>query len=333
MSYALQRVAEELIQITLPRPGLPLPYGAPINLHLVNDPTAPALVGVGLPLTLPALREALAHLGLSPERIVRVVALDWSPDQLGAIDAFPNAELFLGAPDMTTPRRYGRLIAQERDALIARVDQLLEDPEYAALMDRGELERVLGGYFADLPEQLDFVPLRSGHPLQLGDRRLRVVEAPGPWRGHIALHDPEDGVLLSGRLVTRPRWGEPWIRQLSTLLLSLERVQELKPRLLLPAQGLPDRDASWAIRRQHRFMTGLLSNIPVVLAQTPTIPALICRDLGHRPPHLIRFVETVRRYQAYLEELIRTGVVFRSGEGVWTSYGTESVEPRLISER
>ncbi|MEO1266969.1 MAG: hypothetical protein AAFX99_02660 [Myxococcota bacterium] len=330
MSYALQHIDDDLVQIILPKPGLPLPYGAPTNVYLIGDPPL-ALVGTGPQSTRPALEHALHSLGVNRSDIARVVALDWSPDQIGAVDAFPHASLFLGSPDMIRPRHYGRLMDRECQILLQHAEELLEHPKFAD-MDRSGLEHLLQGYFAGLPEQLDFVPLRSGHLLRLGNRRFRVVETPGPWWGHIALHQPDAGVVMSGRLVTRPRWGEPWIRQLSTMLMSLERVLDLEASLLLPAQGLPDRDARWAIRRQHRFMTGVLSNIPAVLVHTPTIPDLICRDLGHRPNHLVRFVETVRRYQAYLDELIRTGVVFRQGEGVWTTYRTDAVEPRMQRE-
>jgi len=331
MSYAVTPVAESVWQIMLPNPSAPPPFNAPTNVYLFGG-HAPALVGTGHPHVQAALDEALASLGVARRSIRRVVALDWSPDQLGAAEAFPHADLFARSPDLCEPADYAAFAASERRWLSARVTPLLESERWGASLDGAELPQALDDYLgATLSRRAEVIPLRGGHTLALGSRRFEVREASGPYPGHIVLTELGDELMLSGRLVTDSPWGDPWVRDVSQLILTVEGVFDAarQARLLLPTVGRVETDPSWHIRRVNRHMTSLLSNLPTVLVRSKTAPEVVYRDLGYIPRHPVRFALTASRYQAYFDELIRTGVVFMHGDGIFAEYTTEAVEERM----
>jgi glyoxylase-like metal-dependent hydrolase (beta-lactamase superfamily II) len=97
-------------------------------------------------------------------------------------------------------------------------------------------------------------PLAEGDVIDLGDRRLTVLHVPGHSPGCIALHDPENGLLLSGDALyddAEPVAGlhhsDP-----AAFSASLGRLARLQVRLVLPGHGeafdgarLAARAAAW----------------------------------------------------------------------------------------
>ncbi len=326
--FALHRLGPDLARVTLPRPGLALPFGQPRASYVVlGDP--PCVIGAPHPLTHAAFRIALAELGLEPSQIRRVVALDWSPDQIAGAGLFTEADLFALSPDMVQPGEYGPFVRGRRRALVQIADALFEEASCAEALERAPFDAALEGYFGPAPEVLDFIPLRGDHRLRLAHLELAVIEASGPCPGHMALFERGQGLLFSNRLTVDRSFGAPEIEDARALLMSLERVFDLGARVLLPSLGRIDPEATYCVRVAHRNLTGVLSNLPYALQGPMTIPEVIFRDMGYVPRHLGRYVETFERTRAIFEELMRTGVVLREGAGVWARYGTEAPDARV----
>jgi glyoxylase-like metal-dependent hydrolase (beta-lactamase superfamily II) len=326
--YALCALDDDLWQITLPAPGLPAPLGTPVNVYALLGP-APALVGAGHPRSWPALEAALARLSLRPRDITRVVATDWSPAQLGAIDRLPRADLFLLSPDLDAPARYRDHLQQERAWLERAAAELLEHPDYAAVMRLDALQRALDDWTRDLPARLDFAPLREGHALRLGRRLLRALDAPGPHPGHLLLWDEPHRLLFSGRLATEPAFGDLSLREASLTLQSIERAFDLQPARCLPTLGRAAEDGLQHLRRANKHLVNVLGHLPFLLQGNLTLPDVLRRDMGHIPAHLPRYLETLRFYQACFDELVRGGATRKQGHGVWARYGAGAPDPRL----
>ncbi len=332
MTYALWRPRPDIVQITLPNPGLPLPWALPCNVYVVLG-QAPCLVNTGHPAQREALVSALGQLGIAPGNVERVVATDWSPEALGNAALFEDADLFVRSDDMRQPSFYGPVVDGWRERWQVLVGQLLENDEYRQAMNLEAHEAALEAYFGGLPERLNVVPLVDGHRLRLGRLDLVVVDAPGPADGHMVLFEDkapeEQGILFGGRVVVEHAFGDQVLVDVKAMIETVERVFDLKPGLLLPTLGRVDESGTLAVRRVHRNMTSFLSNLPYVLQGPMTLPQILFRDMGYIPSDLTRYLGSLRRLQVGFDELVRTAVLLTEGRGVWTRYGTSAPDPRV----
>lgn len=103
--------------------------------------------------------------------------------------------------------------------------------------------------------------LRDGEPIRLAGRDWFAVHTPGHTEDHLCLHDPEDGVLLTGDHVLPSI--TPHISGLGStdkhdpldaFIVALDKVAAMAPRLALPAHGHPFTDVGGrvdAIKAHH----------------------------------------------------------------------------------
>ncbi len=88
--------------------------------------------------------------------------------------------------------------------------------------------------------------------------RFRVVPTPGHAADHVALFEEKEGWLASGDLYISPR--AVYLRQVEdawTILASLERLRDLKPKLLLCSHAGLVADATRALERKIAYWRGL----------------------------------------------------------------------------
>ncbi|ALE75080.1 Hydroxyacylglutathione hydrolase [Pseudonocardia sp. Ae168_Ps1] len=162
-------------------------------------------------------------------RIATVVNTHWHADHVGGNAALQatGAQIAAGAPDADAVARRdpGCCMAEYLDQPVSpyTVDRSLEDDEM----------------------------------LRLGEVEWQVVHTPGHTRGHLSLWQPEERLLVVGDALSDHDVG--WV---STALdgpdaaaiakASLERLDGLHPRVLLPAHGrIPD-DPAAALANAHR---------------------------------------------------------------------------------
>ncbi|WP_329549196.1 MBL fold metallo-hydrolase [Streptomyces sp. NBC_01356] len=107
------------------------------------------------------------------------------------------------------------------------------------------------------------MPLDDGQVLRLGDADWEVVRTPGHTPGHLALWQPDEGLLVVGDALSDYDVG--WVNLAldgpdasTTALASLHRLADLVPRVLLPSHGPipadPGAAFATALRRAQRLV-------------------------------------------------------------------------------
>lgn len=311
--YGIFRFDDRVTQITLPAPpGVSRPWGFPPNVYVLHG-VAPALIGTGLPGTADALRAALEELGLAPERVHRVLLPSSKPESIGNVELFPRAAL-LAHPAARRPR-------DAQSALRRRIERIAR-----ALNERGshpgweeaEVDAFLAAYFEPMPEHLDVVALRDAQRVQLGGLRLEVVETPGVDDASLALYEPTRRWLFSGATIGIVE--EPIVNEAVSFMESLRAISQLEPEAVFPMHGGIERDHRAVFRTVGLATNNLLTNMPFAVSKPSSLPEICHRDLGYYPRDLLRFTGLILRWEAMLEELVRTGVAQRDSDDVWSCY-------------
>jgi len=169
------------------------------------------------------------------ERVALVVNTHWHSDHVGgnALLQAAGAAVAAGAPEAEA---------------VARRDPGCCSAEY--------LDQPVGPYTVD-------VPLHDGQVLRLGDADWQVVATPGHTPGHLALWQPEERLLVVGDALSDYDVG--WVnlaldgpQAAGTALASLQRMADLRPRVLLPSHGPAPADPGAAFaaatRRARRLV-------------------------------------------------------------------------------
>jgi glyoxylase-like metal-dependent hydrolase (beta-lactamase superfamily II) len=152
----------------------------------------------------------------------------------------------------------GNALLQERGAGIAA-----SAPDAAAIARRDPgcclaeyLDQPVPQYTVDLA-------LDDGHVLRLGDTDWQVVSTPGHTPGHLALWQPDERLLVVGDALSAYDVGAvnvalDGIEATTAALSSLQRLADLKPRVILPSHGPipldPEAAFAGALRRTQRFV-------------------------------------------------------------------------------
>ena len=161
-------------------------------------------------------------------------------------------------------------------------------------------------------------PLPDGAEIRLGDRRVRLVSAPGHTPGNCVFYEPETGALFSGDQIipglnSNPGWHfdisvEPpqRFRSLPAFADSLERIAVLDIAHLYPGHREPsDRVAAEIerVRRHHRKRQGQLREI---LAAGPSTPYQLLTTLFRRLPDR-RLWQAMAELTGHIDALVARG--------------------------
>ncbi len=115
---------------------------------------------------------------------------------------------------------------------------------------KAELEAAIKGHpfhLYGLKRHLDFVVLRDGDVLEVGDYSFNCIETPGHSPSHMCLHEPEHKVLISGDHILfgiTPNityWPE-MEDSLNDYLASLDKVYNLEADIVLPGHRKAGKD-------------------------------------------------------------------------------------------
>jgi glyoxylase-like metal-dependent hydrolase (beta-lactamase superfamily II) len=153
-----------------------------IASYLVADGDALTLIETGPASTMTTLLAGVRQAGFDPEQIERVVVTHIHLDHAGGAGALlrklPRARLYVhpvGAPHLVDPAK-----------LMASATRIY-----------GDLMGPLWGEMLPVPaDRLEVLPDRA--TLTTGQHTLRAYHTPGHADHHLALHDPEAGVVFTG---------------------------------------------------------------------------------------------------------------------------------------
>ncbi len=292
-------------------------WPASANVYLFRDDRGGALfdVGCGRPDSYRDLVDFLESEGLGLSDIHTVVLSHAHPDHMGAmrfIEKEASPEVVISSVD--------RPLADDPRRLNYTFDMGLARHYFGE-----ELIESMGLGFFDIVDYFEGMcpmsgaavhrTVEDGDVLELGGRRFRVVLTPGHAPGHIALWDEEGGVLLSSDLVGQiAAWYSPSSGGAAGFLDSLERVERLEPRLILPAHGGPIADTAAAIRRTRRRILAVEERIERMLSREG--PLRVSEICGRLFPHpVIRFFPGIQIVDSHLRRMSADGRVVLEGEG------------------
>ena len=171
------------------------------------------------------------------------------------------------------------------------------------------------------------VLLDEGYEIQLGSRRLCVLDVRGHSPGHVALYDREAGILFGGDAVlfeTTPGVspGAPSGNGYENTVSALRRISDLPIDLLLPGHGEPRRrievkERAEILLKHHQtrleLVTGIVSRNPGIGVVEITVKLI--GTSGLRGGGLIRVGSTMQYVTELTSHLVDRGVLARVAEG------------------
>ena len=152
----------------------------------------------------------------------------------------------------------------------------------------GEEESRLGVY----PHGPVAAQFRDGEWLDFGNIGLQVIHTPGHTAGHCCFFEPKQEVLFSADIDASsfgPWYGDP-VSDIEDSIKSINRVIELKPKLLISSHGQP-----------------LTENITEKLRN-------YCSVIFQREEQIIKYL---KRGPAKLETLVGEGLIYRKALKLW----------------
>jgi glyoxylase-like metal-dependent hydrolase (beta-lactamase superfamily II) len=272
------------LRLPLPWPGVPH-----VNAYAIASGSGVVLVDTGLyePGAMRQLERALDQAGLRPEHVRLLVCTHAHSDHYGLAAPILEAagcELWMhpnhshvtgaaGDPDLMLERRLE----------VARHSGVPPD----ALARYEDARRGQGIAVAEvvLPDR----DLGPGVEVESDLGTWRVHETPGHAPSHVVLHQPERGLLLSGdhilgRVSLYYDYGytpDP----AGEFLGSLDVVEGLDVKLVLPGHGRPVRDARALVAANRREVTGRVERVRAAIADGPRTPfELVPVVLGEEVP-------------------------------------------------
>jgi glyoxylase-like metal-dependent hydrolase (beta-lactamase superfamily II) len=249
-------------QLPIQMPGL-----GHVNTYALLDERGAAIVDPGMPgpLTWRTLGRRLRQLGVPMRHVHTVIVTHSHPDHFGSAGRLAReagAELVTQSAFRTF--RPGRDGPDQRDAGAGPVGNPFATVPWGGRPPRPPRSRMmmfrvlrLAGQFV-VPQPT--IRLDDGDTIKLAGREWTALHTPGHTLDHLCLHDPEEGLLLSGDHVLPTI--TPHIAgmgagpdPLSSYISSLRRVERLENvQRVLPAHGHPFDDLAGrvkAIERHH----------------------------------------------------------------------------------
>jgi len=179
---------------------------------------------------LPNVRRAMLHDGMYFRNIESIVISHQHPDHAWAAPSLAvrtGAEILCSEKDMPVVLDPGRLWYDEERELGGFQENVLPLPAAG-------IEALSPLFFgpSNLPPRTPGV-LFDGDTIDLGGTVITVLETPGHRPGEIALHIPQDDVVVTGDIINRRRWDIPSINfpmsDLNDTAASIEKIRSLDP--------------------------------------------------------------------------------------------------------
>lgn len=273
----VREVAANLLRMQLP---IALPGLGHVNMYALVDERGAAVVDPGLPTpsSWKAVVDRLGQAGLRPKHVHTVIVTHSHPDhfggagrlaresgaqvvahrsfRFGVVEAAPDAEV--SVDDLPAAGPGDEAERRVLDAWRHRTPWGGQHPRPPFRMRmRWRIARWLGNAFVPAVTR----PVGAGEVLQAGGREWVIRHTPGHTEDHICLHDPAEGVFLSGDHVLPTI--TPHISglalsadPLATFFASLDQAAAVPDvKLVLPAHGHPFADlaARCAAIKQHHY--------------------------------------------------------------------------------
>ncbi|MBJ7328319.1 MAG: MBL fold metallo-hydrolase [Solirubrobacteraceae bacterium] len=280
----MDEVADGVVRIVAP-----LQFGDPpeVNCYLVRTAEGPLLVDAAMVGSEEAIDAAVAAGG---EPVARVLITHSHPDHWGL--AVRYADRVLVHPDAH---------AQMRNMVHPDAVERTLPPGWKVERAVARLVTGYGSLLAGVPEM---------DPIADGDRvgEWDVIGTSGHGTGHVALYRARDGVLIAGdqlleHVVPGLQVTVEMPDSLEECLRSLDRVEALDVRLVLPGHGAPFTDAAGRIAEIRTYHHERLAELERLLAEGPETLSVLADRVHGAPMRRAMRLRVELETHAYLEHL------------------------------
>lgn len=297
---------------------------APLWTYLMREGDHFALIDPGVSSTMVAtLSTVVADLGLRVDDVRLVAATHGHPDHSGGQfswqQAAPTATIAAPLAEVPWIESFDKQWVQFWDSYPGTMDLTSERKSYENLC---------------VPEPAVKLLLRDGDHMELGTRRIGVVETRGHTWGHCAYFDEQSGALFTGDAVqgrgTKSSDGTsvfaPMYVDVTEARWGLRRLLDLPFTMMCPAHAAPmNHEDGVAFLHQSldfideidRLARGYVEEFADQPLTTRGLAERIGETVGTNPPVTPQSVATAR---AHLYELAREGML----EAAWLTKGGRS---------
>jgi glyoxylase-like metal-dependent hydrolase (beta-lactamase superfamily II) len=211
------------------------------TVYLIVDDNA-ALVEVGCPVQIPGILAAVGQLGYDIRKLSYIIPTHVHPDHAG------------GAGLLARQLPQTKVVAHSRAVKVLADPSILDRMMQGSMQVYGDDARERFGEMVPIAEER-FVKVEDEDRISLGNRELKVIHTPGHDPNHLCFLDTRSRGLFCGdalgayfseieALFTCPVPGsDPFL-----FLQSIEKLQKLKPELVIFSHGSATRDADKIIQ-------------------------------------------------------------------------------------
>jgi glyoxylase-like metal-dependent hydrolase (beta-lactamase superfamily II) len=247
---------------------LPMPFRLThVNVFLFLEEAGFTLIDTGpnLPGVMPALEEALGHVGRKIEDCRRIVVTHFHMDHCGLaalVRERSGAPISLSAIDAQAIRTFsvdnGRFRRIENFCLENGLDKatINEIADTFSFVEKATLPFAADSYLSD------------GERFSLGGRDVNVIATPGHSRGHLSFYLPAERALISGDHILphitpnlSPDLTDAHFHPLESYLDSLTKIEGLAIETIWPSHGRPFTNPAGRIAdiRKHHAQRALIA--------------------------------------------------------------------------
>ncbi|MBD3646522.1 MAG: MBL fold metallo-hydrolase, partial [Pseudomonadales bacterium] len=228
-----EEILPGLYRVVVPLPGNPLKE---VNSWIFTSPERNLVIDTGMnrPECQEVLEAGFREIGIDPER-TDFLATHLHADHQGLISTMmgEGSRAYMGELDTPVFRNGGNTWS---------ADGFMGNFAARSGFPTGDLEASMQnhpGFKYSSARTVDYIPLKEGDVLEVGDYRLEVLHTAGHTDGHICLYDRDKRLLISGdhvlgditpNIATWSAEDDP----LASYLTSLQRVDGLAVDLCLP---------------------------------------------------------------------------------------------------
>ena len=330
----MKKVDPKLTQLTadIYQLRLPLPYALNhVNLYLLRGAAGWTVIDTGLntPDAQAGWQMAMSQLNLTAESVQQIILTHVHPDHYGLAGWLQqqwqhpttgeSPPIFASAREIeiaqeTWHKKEGWLESLMAFWATCGIPQPIAEKVIEATASTRRLMN-------PLPSHVQ--PIDESQPIQLGDRQMQVIHAPGHSDGQLIFFDESDGLLLVGDHVLQKitpnvsRWPGGEANPLGRYLNSLSSLRELPVQQAFPGHRaiLTNWQGRLSELLHHHDERIEVSAEAVTRPVTVYEASRLIFNHDNFTMHEVRFAVT--ETLAHLEHLLAEGRVRRSGEAVW----------------
>ncbi len=287
------------------------------NVYVIKDSGGFSMIDVGCGKvgSLERLMDALSRLDLTFGDLHTLVLSHAHPDHMGAAGGLLkrcNPDVIIHTDDACQARDPRRLNIT--------FDIEFAQKNYGDIRDGDfKISDVLR-FFIDFGCPMSSVEpkraIREGDFVRLGRHNFEVIHTPGHSPGHISLYDGETGILYGGDLVGEVvAWYTPTSGGVTGYLESLKKMEEKKPKMILPSHGGVIHEPQEKITEiRNRLLQREGKMIDILSEGDISFVDLVDRMFTSK---MIRFFPGAGIAESHVQKLVRDGKARRDGEKIF----------------